>query len=401
MPCLKNKKNIMINLREVSFLSFIFSIFLFGCSSNKSESKISEENIETHKLTSFKDLTIHLDTLTDPWKIHYFLFNHNSQKKLFLLSTLDNSLQVYNWKQGKLISKKILPKEGPDGVGVASSFFVKTTDSIFVLSSYQFQLSLIDSDYKVLKRYSLLNSPNGKAKIGEGMFPIAKQSSSFGSFKGHIIIAGYPFIDRSDEAFYSKGKSSLILDIKSGEFNYLTAVPTTYYARFKAGNKILAQQIFSSVTFNYEKEQMIISHLTEPFVEVVDLKTNKLNNLYASSESISEILWAKKSIENKDEFKYFLKQPYFSGIYYDKYRKVYYRILELPNFDKKDNYDKQPWTKPVVIILDEDFKKIGETILPKGYSLSSLIITEDGPYFRKYVDSEDTIVFTLFKLSEI
>ena len=105
-------------------------------------------------------------------------------------------------------------------------------------------------------------------------------------------------------------------------------------------------------------------------------------------------------MENQDEFKFFLKQPYFSSIYYDKYRKVYYRILELPNLEKKDNYDEQPWTKPSVIILNDEFKKIGETILPKGYSLSSLIITENGAYFRKYIDSEDTILFTLFKLIE-
>jgi hypothetical protein len=376
-------------------------IIILGCSSKKDESStLKYSYVETHRLLPLGDKVIKLDSLTDPWKIHYFMFNQNYRKQLFILSSLDNSLQVYDWEKGTLLSKKILPKEGPDGVGVASSIFVKNIDSIFVLSSYQFQLSLINADYKVVKRYSLLHSSNGKPKIGEGMFPIGKQTSSMGFYNNKIIVGGYPFIDRTEESFYSKGKTSLSLDIKSGVFEYLTSVPNSYKVRYENGNKILAQQIFSSQTFNYEKGQMILSHLTEPFVEVVNLNSKKVIDFYAGGESISEILWAKRNMENQDEFKFFLKQPYFSSIYYDKYRKVYYRILELPNLEKKDNYDEQPWTKPSVIILNDEFKKIGETILPKGYSLSSLIITENGAYFRKYIDSEDTILFTLFKLIE-
>ena len=148
---------------------------------------------------------------------------------------------------------------------------------------------------------------------------------------------------------------------------------------------------------------MIINYLSEPFIEVYDLQKNNSDYYYAGTDELDEIVWAKKNIENdsKRKSQYLLKMPQFTSMTYDSYRKVYYRIFEKPNPAKIDDYDGKPWTIPYIIILDEEFKKIGEIEIPKEYSLTSIIITKEGPYLRKSIHDEDKIIFTLFELIKL
>ena len=67
-----------------------------------------------------------------------------------------------------------------------------------------------------------------------------------------------------------------------------------------------------------------------------------------------------------------------------------------------DGYDGQPWTIPSIIIINDDFIKIGEVQLPKAYSLTSMIIAKEGLYLEKYVAGEEArLVLTLFKLVKL
>jgi hypothetical protein len=382
------------------FYCFIF-ITIIGCSSNVKTDDFESppyEYIESHKLIAVDEKMIELDTLTDPYKNHIFLYDGFREKILYLSSDLDNSLQTYNWNSGKIINKKKIPKEGPEGVGEINSFFVENKDSIYLLSSYSYKLSLVNSNYKVSKRYSLIPSLETANTLGKGMFPIGKQACPIGMFEDKIILGGYPFLERFDKKFYTEGKTSLLLDKHSGSIEYLTSVPPSYLKRFKDGFKIVSQNVFLSQTFNYKKGLMVISHRTEPFIEVIDLKSRSLKREYAGSDKAQHIPWIKKKVGNQDDFDFFVKNAYFSSIYYDKFRNVYYRLLESPNPDKKDSFDGKSWTIPFVIILDENFKKIGETPLPPKFAMASMIITEKGTYINQYDEREGKLVFTLFKL---
>lgn len=383
------------------FFYFFAFIIAIGCTpDSKTENFDSPPYayIESHKLVAIEEKTIALDTLTDPYKNHIFLYDGVDNKVLYLSSDLDNSLQKYHWDSGKLIDKKIIPKDGPNGVGVINSFCVENQDSIFLLSSYSFQLSLVNTNYKVLKKYKLNTSLSNPNTEKNNLFPIGKQNCPIGVFEGKVILGGYPSLERFDQKFYTEGKTSLLLDIHSGAIDYLTSVPPSYRERFSDGFKIVSQNIFLSQTFNYEKGLMIISHRTEPFIEVVDLTSKTVKRVYAGSDKAQHIPWVKYKDGNQDDFNFFVKNPYFSSIYYDKYRKVYYRILEMPNPNKVDAFDNISWTIPFVIILDENFTKIGETALPPKFAMASMIITDKGTYINQYDEREDNLVFTLFKL---
>ena len=385
----------MSSCRKILFI-LISTILIFSCTNN------NNLNITKFKIELISDKLISLDSLTDPWQTSFILSDDTHlQNQFFVLSGIDNSLQIYDWKTGKIQSKKILPKEGPNGVGDAGSLMVKSLDSIFVLSDFQFKLYQLDRNYNVVKSYSLLEMEGGKPSYGKGMFPASKRFCKIGFFENKVYLGGYPLISALKEDFYLKGATSLSLNLKNNKIKYLTKFPPSYIKRFRQGKIIISQQTYPSLTYNYAKKQMVISHMTDENLEAFDLSNETSNYYFAGSNEQNNFTWASKNISEKEEFKYFTKQPYFSGVYYDNYRKVYYRIFEKPNPAKVDGYDGEPWTIPSIIIINENFEKIGETEIPKEYSLTSIIIAKEGPYLRKYVPDEDKMVFTLFELVKL
>lgn len=383
----------MFNFKKLFII--IVSFILFQNCNRKDESK--NQYSKTHTIKYIGDKIISLDSLIDPWQANYFFYDSDSVNKLFLLSTIDNSLQIYDWKTGKMESKKVLPKQGPNGVGNAGSLMVKNLDSIFVLSGFQFKLYQLDRNFNLVKSYSLLDPIQKKESLGQGMFATSNHACAMGYWKNNIYIGGYPFIDRKEEKFYLYGNTSLKLDLTSGELKYLTKSPPSYSKRFNTGYIIAPQQTVPSLTFNYDKRQMIISYMTDFNIEVFDMEKKESQYYFIGSDEVDELKWANKNLTGRDLSKYFIKQPGFSGIYYDSYRNIYYRIFEKPNPNKVDGYDKQPWTIPSVIIIDDKFKKIGEIEIHKVYSLTTIIIAKEGLYLRKYVEDEDKMVFSLFK----
>lgn len=385
-------------------LTILCSFILFNCTTKSKLDNFDKppySYVETHYLNSKQDKTILLDTVTTPYKNNMFLYKEKGIKNiLYLSSDLDNSLQRYDWESGTIIDKKKLPKEGPDGVAIINSFFVNSNDSIFLLNSFGFKLTLVNRDYKVLRNYSLLPPGLNKVQLGQGVLAIGKQACAFGSFQNKIIIGGRSFMSTDDEKFYTEGKTSIQLDKITGSIEDFTFTPKNYIEKFREGFKLVEQNSSHSQTFNYEKNLMIISNRTDSFLEVIDINTKSYNRVYAGSNRTGNIPWLKGKLSDDEEFKFFNKNPYYSSIYYDKFRKVYYRLFEFPNPKKIDDYDEQSWTIPSVIILNDNFEKIGETILSPEFSMATSIITEKGLYLQKYNKSEDKIVFTLFNLEK-
>ena len=95
---------------------------------------------------------------------------------------------------------------------------------------------------------------------------------------------------------------------------------------------------------------------------------------------------------------------------YDKYRDVYYRFAEMPCelADNEDPYDEfVPRVREFsVIILDKDFRIIGETKFPgKKYFYKMSFVGRDGLYISENnlanpEFDEDKLVFACFKLED-
>lgn len=103
----------------------------------------------------------------------------------------------------------------------------------------------------------------------------------------------------------------------------------------------------------------------------------------------------------KKRIAHYLSSYYYRAIIYDKYKNIYYRIIEHPWINYNPN--ERPWKKPLsIIIYDSNFQFLGETKLAEEYNLSAnnFIITKEGLLIRKETNNEDEIKYTVFKLKE-
>jgi hypothetical protein len=123
---------------------------------------------------------------------------------------------------------------------------------------------------------------------------------------------------------------------------------------------------------------------------------------YAGSSYFKEPIPLKKLDEADDHE---IVSGYFSGIKYDRFRKMYYRLAVHPiellaANNQKNHYEDK---RISVIILDRNFKKIGESILPEKLHLyTTWFVAEDGIYISNHNRnneslSENAISFTIYE----
>lgn len=95
----------------------------------------------------------------------------------------------------------------------------------------------------------------------------------------------------------------------------------------------------------------------------------------------------------------YISQYQYSGIVYDPFRGLYYRLVLHPFKDYDvNNLRNDCRKKPVtIVILDEKFNKIGETRLPDNLYISgNTIVTKEGLCIQVHSDDDDFMKFAIF-----
>ena len=128
-------------------------------------------------------------------------------------------------------------------------------------------------------------------------------------------------------------------------------------------------------------------------------KSRHLNRMRPKVYEADSFDWLREATEN----------PSYHNIMYDKYRDVYYRIVELP-YELKPN--ESPFDEPrgrefSIIIFNKDFNIIGETKFPGNkYFYKMSFVGRDGLYISENnlanpEFDENKLVFACFKLEDI
>ncbi len=380
----------------------LFVLILLWESSCNNEKKTC---IDTYSLVAHDNsIVIKHDSLSSPndCKIFYFVTD-KKEESIYALNKLNNSIDLYSIK-GDLIKRIKLEKEGPNGVGIASNFFVKSPDSIFVLATFQYSVSLINANGKLQRKYSYLFNDTGKERLGNGLISYGNDANQM-MVKDNFLYAGAsPFDDPTLRRYYNKANASLVLNMLSGKADFLTTLPEKWLKTYDEGYALTGIQTELSQTYNTEKGKCVISYNVDESIYEVDMNTKNTKSYQANSCFFGEIPWYKKSKavqhDVNDEFNYVTSQPHYSSIYYDKYRKMYLRFAGTPNKNKKSEYDDKVWFIYSVIILNENFEKVGETKLDENYQSSNLFVTEKGIYIKHYKKDDEHSYFTLFTIQE-
>tara|TARA_R110002074_G_scaffold229739_2_gene401157 strand:+ start:58 stop:681 length:624 start_codon:yes stop_codon:yes gene_type:complete len=192
------------------------------------------------------------------------------------------------------------------------------------------------------------------------------------------------------------------VNLESKQISYFGEYPWFYLkAYWRGGFEYMTH------TFNADQNLLVMSFAADHYLRTIDInKLEVIDSAFAGSDKLSNIkaprLKMSDSGSELDDQK-FLTQSSYGRILYDEYRKVYYRFAfeGINDSDLTSDSNDRATIKPsMIIILNENFKKIGEYSLNRfKYDLNMTFVSRDGLNIRlKAPENEDIIMFDILKL---
>lgn len=361
---------------------------------------LNSENILEMKETG--SLIFKLDSLTAPTSQSVQYFQGNNGKLLTKINAHNSSIDFFSFGTRKLQTRVPLYKEGPNGLGNIDylSHHIINLDSVLILNPWTSTFFIINSKGKVIfKKKIIIDDSQG---VGEEPMGGTLQPIYFSSNKIYSI-CGLLGLSMDD---HTKMKCVLIHDLKSGVTKKVLSRPEVYNKGNWGTNCMMD---FCYVTFNEHRKKFIYSFPVDNYIYETS-HTDVLRKHLASSALFTEVppmtTNRLKSQEHKKSVEYDYTTSHYFNIVYDKYRKLYYRFTLLSNTtDEILNPSIQYQQNQSVIILNESFEKLGESVLPaRKYNYTDFFINEDGLFFLLKPSStknEDEMIYLKFQPKRI
>lgn len=300
-----------------------------------------------------------------------FLYNQNEFKK---------TIQVYDLSNGFVQQEIHYPYQEPLGVKMVQGITVVSPDSIFVFPSLSIRGTLlINKEGELINRFL----PPKSNSLEESIF----NHTSFGSMPTLLSEKKLRFIQLP--LFEISNPSNINGDYRF-EVNYhldsnsISEVPESAFPKFYHNKIWPGQDIQVSRTIDKRQNIIYSWRYLDSLTVVNGENVQKIN---AKSDFVR---WAPvpfSMIPSSDQkTKYVIENTKYYGIYYDEFRDVYYRTVQLPG-----KYDINEIPKEMdalrdfsVIVLDSGFNKIKEVRFSGGiYNIYRAFVGKRGFYLPK------------------
>ena len=142
---------------------------------------------------------------------------------------------------------------------------------------------------------------------------------------------------------------------------------------------------------------MIVSFPADDHIYIYDISSGNTKTFFAGHSSKDRIspLTVKTAY---GDLLHYLEQTQYVGVFFDKYRNLYYRLVVHPLYEYDVN-NRNTWSKKIsVIILDSHFKKVGEYDLEEYTSqCSKTFVSEEGLHINVESEDDDYLKFISLK----
>ena len=394
-------KKLIMETKFILFITFyITSVFFFSCSSPSKESTATYDI----GLTESKKITLPIDENTYFLSKSIFQFEEDGKEYLHFENSRKGLYEIITFDLEKQDIWKRLPveQEGPNGIpAMLGSRPFPNSKNYLIFQNMAFRITQMDGNGKVLRNYQL-KSPGRFVRVMLASF------CYFPSFVRDSILY-------FDQPVASRKKRNLDryplfagLDLKTGELEFAPLdFPKTFdgdYSHITSGDRF-------TYDYNYKDNRLVCSFIGSDSVMVTDdLSNTKWYN--AKSQFLNSMT---PYLNDKDDtvngIIHNKERPKYWHIMYDKYRDVYYRFAEMPCELAKDEDPYSEFTPKArefsVIILDKDFRIIGETKFPGNkYFIRMSFVGRDGLYISENNLAnpdfdEDKLVFACFALEDL
>lgn len=375
-----------------SKIALVFYILFFcACKQHLDHHSVDNKSYKfasKFTLVSNSKVSFLLDSLTNPNIGNVQLFKSESITYLTFLNKQLNSIYFYDFKTTKFKFKIDVRTSGDDSVGpIVNSYFIKSMDSIYILSRYV--INIIDRNAHLVSRINFQkNPPEGLSSLPQiyCYSPLVQQGEE-------LLINTIPDIVASKTSNFNDKEILLRYNLRTASGIYEYKYPDIYRDGVFGPN-----YMYVYTAYNPNIKKIIFSFPADNNIYLSGADT--LVSHYAGSKFLNAV---KPMQHVRNDFegynKFYLKNPSYGPIYYDKFNDVYYRFALKP-ISEKAYAKRQWWKEKSIIVLDKKFSKVGEIALPDSVSFLDCFFTKDGLY-ANIDDKEDRVSFALFKLVKI
>jgi len=201
-------------------------------------------------------------------------------------------------------------------------------------------------------------------------------------------MAGVPYINPEIESMYNAGNNVVKVNINDSSYMYSEGYKekwTQYYSRI-------------SYTYNTKEDLLVFSNPIHDSIYTVNKKSKRKADL-AKSALASKIKPYRGSFEDdKKMLEHYNNQTSYGYIMYDKYRDYYYRFTENVATKELLKYGSAGIIRNIgVVVMDKDFRIIGETESLTLGSFPIIFIGKRGIYFMISSSKESKMKFDLYE----
>jgi Domain of unknown function (DUF4221) len=383
-----------------TFFGTIMVLLMMSCSQHHDITSPDWKNPHTpyKSIGSFRKIAekkFVLDSLTS---LAYPIIQYVEKENLLVaFTTYDNSFVLFDYNTGKTIKKIHLDGDSRKGIGRISTSFTYNFhflnyDSIYLFNADNGKIFLVDSTATIKHSYSV--RPQQKSDY--------QPHSNFGELMA--IDNGIIYLDASPGMNINKPERPLknnivaAFDPATGKMTYAVKYPDLYTAAYWGEH---FNAYFSAC--NAEKGVFVRSFPMDHYIYEYDRMGN-VSRHYAGSkhiDSVAPFLFTNGNVRLKDvpeeqEFDNYVAQNVYYRMYYDKYRKIYYRFISSKVVDWKKGIS-GPFS---IVVLDKNLRILREQEFDsEKYRQVSMFVSREGLCLWRKDSDDDNVNYDLYQFS--
>ncbi|RZS98580.1 DUF4221 family protein [Cecembia calidifontis] len=359
------KKNYFINIH--------IALFLISCDIK------NENSLEYDYLKFLNDsVGINLDDSTSNEFMRTQYLKSGEKEFLYHYNQFKDKIEKFDLETGLLAKTIGYPNDEPYVIKLVQGISVVNEDSIFLYPSLGIRGTiLINDNGELIQRYLPDKTKDLETSLVNHISFGAQRTLIFGD---KIYFIHYPLFEMSNPSnINSDFKFEVIYDTKLNKVEYLdeSSFPNFYHNKIWPSNHL---QVSREVNCG----KWIYSWNMEDSILVIDRENENSTYINAKSKFKNKEFEPFRMMPNNDQkIQFTLTNLKYYGIYYDQFRKLYYRTVQLPG-----SYQKRADAKLLdanrdfsIIILDDSFNIIDEVLFKGGiYNIYRLFVGEKGVY---------------------
>lgn len=385
-------------MKKIELLLVVLGFMLL----NSCTSKKTIKPIPVITIVEKGELIFSLDDSTIENMEYLQYFQRNDSNIFAFTNRYDNSIVFYDYDTRKYIDRICYHKEGGDGIGSIFSFYYINEDSVYL---YHFNFRTLyhtNSKGRVLKKHQINVFPNPSPDslfLAPILFP--RTLSPLRLVNDEMLIPGFLMAEVKGENEENRPVMTYY-DLKTGGIRHSDSYPAIYHKGYWGGDFIWRNPYYTLSP----KNEIVLSFSADHNIRVHEFSNTKYKECYAGNgddtefEPIESYIPIDARISEEQCHRHYVENLNYGPILYDNYRKIYYRIVLLPDYDI--DIKKKPIRKPVgIIVLNEEFEIIGKCSLPKAdYWINQCFVGVEGLHIQIQSDNEDELKFKTFMIDK-